>query len=167
MTPCIPTVISPLTAKLLPKIWKHQIVWTRAWRNWLSQISCREARKFHYTYENLPVCVAAWHIMSNVIALCWILKQTWEFMCEVRWCEGSQLPVLHFTHSLLDQVTGNCHTNYLPFFYKFVPSNEQPFRQIIRTSFKKFILDEEHNIRIEKQLLGQKIHYPSLGWVSS
>lgn len=51
--------------------------------------------------------------------------------------------LIHYLTKLLE----NCHTNYLPFFYKFVPTNAQPFRQIITTGFKKFILDEEHNIR--------------------
>lgn len=72
--PMRPNCHLPINCTFLPKIWKHQIVWIHAWRNWLSQSSCREARKLPYTYENRPIFQASWHIMSNVVALCWILK---------------------------------------------------------------------------------------------
>lgn len=85
---------------------------------------------------------------SNLVVFCWILKQSWEFMCKYRGWEG----VTVGSTSLHSFITWPSYWKtiiqiiYLSS-YKFVPSNDPPFRQIMRRTLKKFILDEEHNNR--------------------
>lgn len=159
------TVTSSLTVTFLPKTWKHQIVWPRAWRNWYHR--CFVGRQEHFIIY-MKICQYVWHILSNLVVLCWILKQLWEFMCKYRWSEGSQLAVLHFTHSLLDQVTGKLSYKLFTFlltnlFHPMPHLLDKSWEEHLEKSSLMNTITEE----IEKQLLGQKIHYPSLRWVSS